>query len=110
MVDVFFFRSIRKINCYHYKGVGDPCSYSINPYMIGFGMVELVLSQIPNFHKLSWLSVLAAVTSVGYASIGAGLSLATIIQGLLLTPHLIIFQNNLFNPNYKILVTFFWRL
>ncbi|KAK4276970.1 hypothetical protein QN277_015052 [Acacia crassicarpa] len=73
--------SIRKINCYHYKIEGESCRYSNNPYMIGFGIVEIVLSQIPNFHKLSWLSVIAAITSIGYASIGAGLSLATIIQG-----------------------------
>ncbi|KAI9100338.1 hypothetical protein K1719_024556 [Acacia pycnantha] len=33
--------------------------------MIGFGIVEIVLSQIPNFHKLSWLSVIAAITSIG---------------------------------------------
>jgi len=49
--------------------------------MIGLGIVEIFLSQIPNFHKLSWLSIIAAATSFGYAFIGIGLSLATVIQG-----------------------------
>ncbi|KAK2453160.1 amino acid permease [Trifolium repens] len=49
--------------------------------MIGLGIVEIFLSQIPNFHKLSWLSIVAATTSFGNAFIGTGLSLATIIQG-----------------------------
>jgi hypothetical protein len=49
--------------------------------MIGLGIVEIILSQIPNFHKLSWLSIVAATSSFGYAFIGIGLSLATIIQG-----------------------------
>lgn len=49
--------------------------------MIGLGVVEIFLSQIPNFHKLSWLSIIAAAMSFGYAFIGIGLSLTTIIQG-----------------------------
>ncbi|WJX10054.1 hypothetical protein P8452_00820 [Trifolium repens] len=73
--------SIRKINCFQRWGTEYPCHYSNNPYMIGLGIVEIFLSQIPNFHKLSWLSIVAATTSFGYAFIGIGLSLATIIQG-----------------------------
>ncbi|TKY55941.1 Amino acid permease 1 [Spatholobus suberectus] len=73
--------SIRKINCFHRKGIAAPCRFSNNPYMIGFGVVEIFLSQIPSFHKLSWLSILATVMSFGYAFIGVGLSVATIIQG-----------------------------
>jgi hypothetical protein len=49
--------------------------------MIGLGIIEVFLSQIPNFHNLSWLSIIAAIMSFGYAFIGIGLSLATIIQG-----------------------------
>ncbi|TKY55942.1 Amino acid permease 8 [Spatholobus suberectus] len=73
--------TIRKINCFHQNGIAASCRFSTNPYMIGFGTVEIFLSQIPHFHKLSWLSILAALMSFGYASIGAGLSLATVIQG-----------------------------
>ncbi|XP_020207348.1 amino acid permease 6 [Cajanus cajan] len=74
--------TIRKTNCFHQNGIASSCQFSTNPYMIGLGIVEIFLSQIPHFHKLSWLSILAAATSFGYASIGAGLSLALIIQGI----------------------------
>lgn len=51
--------------------------------MIGIGIIEIILSQIPNFHKLSVLSIIAASMAFGYASIGVGLSLTTVIQGQL---------------------------
>ncbi|XP_004515439.1 uncharacterized protein [Cicer arietinum] len=43
-----------------------------------FGVSQILLSQIPDFHELSWLSFVAAVMSFGYASIGIGLSIAKI--------------------------------
>ncbi|CAN0921949.1 Amino acid permease 1 [Linum grandiflorum] len=46
-----------------------------------FGCIQLVLSQIPNFHKLSWLSILAAVMSFAYSIIGLGLSIAKVAGG-----------------------------
>jgi hypothetical protein len=46
--------------------------------MAMFGISQILLSQIPNFHELSWLSILAAVMSFGYSSIGVGLSIAKI--------------------------------
>ncbi|KAH1110450.1 hypothetical protein GLYMA_04G086600v4 [Glycine max] len=49
--------------------------------MIGFGIFQILLSQIPNFHKLTWLSTIAAATSFGYAFIGSGLSLAVVVSG-----------------------------
>lgn len=81
MLHIWYLRSIQKINCFHKKGIEAPCIFSNNPYMIGLGVVEIFLSQIPNFHKLSWLSIIAAAMSFGYAFIGIGLSLATILQG-----------------------------
>ncbi|XP_027186652.2 amino acid permease 6-like [Cicer arietinum] len=45
-----------------------------------FGVSEILLSQIPDFHELSWLSFVAAVMSFGYASIGIGLSIAKIAE------------------------------
>ncbi|KAJ7958837.1 Amino acid permease [Quillaja saponaria] len=74
--------AIRKTDCYH-KNRGDEgsCMFSNNPYMIGLGILEIFLSQIPSFHKLSWLSTVAAITSFGYSFIGIGLSLSTIIRG-----------------------------
>ncbi|KAK8465559.1 hypothetical protein PHAVU_009G112100 [Phaseolus vulgaris] len=73
--------AIKKAICFHRKGHDAYCKFSNNPYMIGFGILQVFLSQIPDFHKLTWLSTLAAATSFGYAFIGSGLSLATVIQG-----------------------------
>ncbi|XP_027356427.1 amino acid permease 8-like [Abrus precatorius] len=74
--------TILKNYCVRKSGIeASPCHFSNNPYMITFGIIEIVLSQIPNFHKLSLLSTLAAIVSFGYAFIGIGLSLATVIKG-----------------------------
>ncbi|KAK4490977.1 hypothetical protein RD792_001698, partial [Penstemon davidsonii] len=73
--------AIEKSDCFHERGHEAECSVSHNPYMIGLGILELFLSQIPNFHNLSILSFIAAVMSFGYASIGVGLALAKVISG-----------------------------
>ena len=46
--------------------------------MAVFGIIQIILSQIPNFHKLSFLSLMAAVMSFTYATIGIGLAIATV--------------------------------
>ena len=46
--------------------------------MIIFGIIEIILSQIPDFNELSGLSVVAAVMSFTYSTIGLGLSIAKI--------------------------------
>lgn len=51
---------------------------SNNPFIGTFGVIQLILSQIPNFHELSILSIIAAIMSFAYASIGLGLSIAKI--------------------------------
>ncbi|KAK7351512.1 hypothetical protein VNO77_11028 [Canavalia gladiata] len=73
--------TILKKNCIQKNGIKAPCHFSNNPYMISLGIVEIIFSQIPNFHKLSMLSIVAAIMSFGYAFIGIGLSLATVIKG-----------------------------
>ncbi|KAK7282958.1 hypothetical protein RIF29_12105 [Crotalaria pallida] len=73
--------SILKNNCFEKNGIGATCKFSNNPYMIGLGIIEILLSQIPNFNKLAWISIVATIMSFGYAFIGVGLSLATVIQG-----------------------------
>lgn len=70
--------AVKKSNCYHKEGHGADCSTSNYPYMMIFATVQILLSQIPNFHKLSWLSILAAVMSFAYSSIGLALSVARI--------------------------------
>ncbi|KAI3468177.1 hypothetical protein Pfo_024840 [Paulownia fortunei] len=73
--------AIQKSDCFHTRGHEAPCSVSHNPYMIGLGILEIFLSQIPNFHKLSMLSVVAAIMSFAYSSIGVGLAFAKVITG-----------------------------
>lgn len=73
--------AVHKSNCFHKKGHDASCKFSNNPYMIGLGIFEIFLSQIPNLHKLTFLSIVAAIMSFGYASIGIGLALARIISG-----------------------------
>ncbi|KAK1268312.1 putative amino acid permease 7 [Acorus gramineus] len=41
--------------------------------------VNLVLSQIPDFHDMEWLSIVAAAMSFCYSSIGLGLGFAKVI-------------------------------
>ncbi|KAJ0964771.1 hypothetical protein J5N97_025909 [Dioscorea zingiberensis] len=73
--------AVSKSNCFHYKGHGADCRVSDSIYMIGFGIIQLFLSQLPNFHKLWWLSIVAAVMSFGYSSIAVGLSFAKTVSG-----------------------------
>uniref|UniRef100_A0A1J3F226 Amino acid permease 8 n=1 Tax=Noccaea caerulescens TaxID=107243 RepID=A0A1J3F226_NOCCA len=73
--------AIGKANCFHDKGHGAKCSVSNYPFIAAFGMVQLILSQIPNFHKLSFLSIIASVMSFSYASIGTGLAIAAVASG-----------------------------
>ncbi|KAK3425667.1 hypothetical protein EUGRSUZ_F02189 [Eucalyptus grandis] len=65
-------------NGHEVKSVGETSNY---PFMIIFACIQIVLSQIPDFHKLSWLSIVAAVMSFAYASIGVGLSIAKVAAG-----------------------------
>lgn len=73
--------AIQKSNCFHREGHEASCSFSCNRYIICLGMLEIFLSQIPNFHKLSWLSGIAAIMSFTYAFIGSGLAFAKVISG-----------------------------
>ncbi|CAK9173898.1 unnamed protein product [Ilex paraguariensis] len=70
--------AVKRSNCFHKHGHHVKCSISNYPFMIIFATIQILLSQIPNFHKLSWLSILAAVMSFAYSSIGLGLSIAKV--------------------------------
>lgn len=48
--------------------------------MIVFGMTELIFSQIPNFSEVWWLSIVAAVMSLTYSSIGLSLGIAQVVR------------------------------
>lgn len=72
-------RAIQKSDCYHREGHGAACSYGLTWFMLLFGGVQIVLSQIPDFHNMAWLSMLAAAMSFCYSIIGFGLGVAKVI-------------------------------
>lgn len=47
--------------------------------MLLFGLIQIFMSQIPNFHNMLWLSLPAAIMSFAYSSIGIGLAFGQII-------------------------------
>ncbi|ONK69293.1 uncharacterized protein A4U43_C05F21330 [Asparagus officinalis] len=72
-------RAIQKSDCYHEEGHDAQCSYATTLFMLLFGAVQIVLSQIPDFHNMEWLSVVAAVMSFCYSLIGFALGIAKVI-------------------------------
>ncbi|KAH7520540.1 hypothetical protein FEM48_Zijuj08G0154800 [Ziziphus jujuba var. spinosa] len=70
--------AINRSNCFHKNGEKNACRSSSNPYMIMFGIIEIVLSQIPDLSQAWWLSTIAAVMSFTYSTIGLGLAIARI--------------------------------
>ena len=56
--------------------------------MLLFGALQILVSQIPDFHNMAWLSVVAAIMSFAYAFIGLGLGFAKVI-GKLMTSKLV---------------------
>ncbi|KAL6635039.1 hypothetical protein ACP70R_027710 [Stipagrostis hirtigluma subsp. patula] len=73
-------RAIQKANCYHTEGHDAPCSTGGDGYyMLLFGLAQVVLSQIPDFHDMAGLSIFAAVMSFSYALVGLGLGVAKVI-------------------------------
>ncbi|CAA2935081.1 amino acid permease 3-like [Olea europaea subsp. europaea] len=72
--------AIKRSNCFHSKGDNSPCIVSSNPYMIAFGVMEIIFSQIPDFDQIWWLSIVAAVMSFTYSSVGLGLGIAKVAE------------------------------
>ncbi|KAK3419352.1 hypothetical protein EUGRSUZ_H05106 [Eucalyptus grandis] len=54
------------------------CHVLANPYMIMFGITEILLSQIQDLDQIWWLSIVAAVMFVAYSLIGLGLGIAQV--------------------------------
>ncbi|XP_042456929.1 amino acid permease 6-like [Zingiber officinale] len=73
--------AIKKSNCFHKNGQDATCEVSTTLNMVIFAVIQILLSQLPNFHKISWLSIVAAIMSVAYSSIGLGLSVSKIAEG-----------------------------
>ncbi|CAN6458429.1 unnamed protein product [Victoria cruziana] len=70
--------AVKKSNCFHKYGHDTLCRMSGNMYMILFGIIEIVLAQLPNLEKVTFLSFLAAVMSFAYSLIGLGLCIAKV--------------------------------
>ncbi|XP_062079132.1 probable amino acid permease 7 [Humulus lupulus] len=73
-------RAIMKSNCYHKEGHEAECSYGDIVYMLLFGVVQIFMSQIPDYHNMAWLSIIAAIMSFSYSFIGFGLGFAKVIE------------------------------
>nr|CAC51423.1 amino acid permease AAP1 [Vicia faba var. minor] len=72
--------AIKRSNCFHSSGGKDGCRISSNPYMISFGVIQIFFSQIPDFHEMWWLSIVAAIMSFTYSLIGLGLAIAKVAE------------------------------
>ncbi|PON47223.1 Amino acid transporter, transmembrane domain containing protein [Parasponia andersonii] len=73
-------RAIQRSNCYHEEGSQAACSYGDSVNMLLFGALQILVSQIPDFHNMAWLSVIAAIMSFAYSFIGFGLGFTKVIQ------------------------------
>ncbi|XP_047336154.1 amino acid permease 4-like [Impatiens glandulifera] len=71
--------AIKRSDCFHKNGEKNPCKMSSNPYMILFGITQIIFSQIPDFDQIWWLSILAAIMSFTYSSIGLVLGITKVV-------------------------------
>ncbi|KAL1820866.1 hypothetical protein ACET3Z_015735 [Daucus carota] len=72
-------RAIQQSNCYHKDGHEAPCEYENTYSILLFGIVQIFVSQIPDFSDTKWLSIVAAIMSFTYAGIGSVLGLAKVL-------------------------------
>ncbi|KAJ3688417.1 hypothetical protein LUZ61_017581 [Rhynchospora tenuis] len=71
--------AIKRSNCFHKHEKQDTCLVSSNIYMIIFGIIQIIFSQIPDFDQISWLSIVATVMSLTYSTIGLGLGIVQVV-------------------------------
>ncbi|KAL8556427.1 hypothetical protein ACS0TY_004029 [Phlomoides rotata] len=76
----YLFRAIKRSNCFHKSHKQSECHMSSNEYMITFGIIEILFSQIPDFDQVWWLSILAAVMSFTYSTVGLLLGVAQVAE------------------------------
>ncbi|KAG8093435.1 hypothetical protein GUJ93_ZPchr0012g19420 [Zizania palustris] len=69
-------RAIRRANCFHQNGHADPCQSSSNQYIILFGIVQIIFSQIPDFNQIWWRPIVTIVMSFTYSGISLYLGIA----------------------------------
>lgn len=74
-------KAIQQQDCKHRNGLDDVCPVSTTVYIALYGLVQIVLSQIPNFGELWWLSYVAAFMSFTYSFLGLGLGISKSVGG-----------------------------
>ncbi|CAI9104738.1 OLC1v1003475C1 [Oldenlandia corymbosa var. corymbosa] len=67
-------------NCFHRSKGKNPCHMSSNGYMIAFGIIEIIFSQIPDFDQVWWLSIVAAIMSFTYSTVGLALGIGKVAE------------------------------
>ncbi|KAK9165132.1 hypothetical protein Scep_000323 [Stephania cephalantha] len=72
--------AVKRSNCLHESGGKDGCQMSSNGYMIAFGITEVIFSQIPDFDQVWWLSIVAAIMSFTYSTVGLSLGIAQVAE------------------------------
>ncbi|XP_027904180.1 amino acid permease 4-like [Vigna unguiculata] len=72
--------ALKRSHCLHFSDEENSCHISSNPYMIGFGAMQIIFSQIPDFHNMWWLSIVAAIMSFTYSIIGLLLGIVKITE------------------------------
>ncbi|KAI3904807.1 hypothetical protein MKW92_047623 [Papaver armeniacum] len=72
--------AVERSNCFHASHNDNPCHTSSTPYMIIFGVLQIIFSQIPDIDQITWLSKVAAVMSFTYSGIGMGLGIAKVAE------------------------------
>ncbi|VAI29345.1 hypothetical protein VPH35_089094 [Triticum aestivum] len=77
MISMHVCSAVKRVNCFHRSGFSTTgCNSSGSTYMVLFGLMQLLLSQLPSLHNIAWLSVVAVATSFGYSFISLGLCAA----------------------------------
>ncbi|KAJ0893848.1 putative amino acid transporter, transmembrane domain-containing protein [Helianthus annuus] len=72
--------AILKASCYHKEERHGDCEYGGNTYMLLFGVVQILMSHILDFHSMVLVSVVAAIMSFCYSSIGRKISATRLIH------------------------------
>ncbi|KAK3419358.1 hypothetical protein EUGRSUZ_H05096 [Eucalyptus grandis] len=72
--------AIKYMNCIH-ESNEEECYIVSIPYAIIFGITEILLSQIPDFDGIWWVSIVSVVMFFTYSLIGLGLAIARVAAG-----------------------------
>ncbi|XP_021760209.1 amino acid permease 2-like [Chenopodium quinoa] len=72
--------SVKRTNCYHTEGPEADCQPSSNSFLLIFGAIHIVLSQLPSLEKVTFLSIIAATMSLCYSFVALYLCVAKFVS------------------------------